>query len=87
MNELQYAVDKLLASNISAEYKSNKQIQIIGGTEVSEYSGIKVYKNGFNVTFEDGAWIVRLPGEGQMISEYIVSSLEDAVQHVLEFYQ
>jgi predicted phage-related endonuclease len=86
MNELQNAVEKLRASNISAEFRSDKIRQIIGGIGVSEISGIKVYKKSFSVTFEGTTWVVRLPGEGQLINEYFANSLEDAVDLVLEIY-
>ena len=86
MQDLQEAVATLLTLNIYAEYRDEKIKEIFGGKEVSDISGIRVYKNGFNISLEKDVWVVRLPGEGQIINEYKERALEGALKKVEEFY-
>jgi hypothetical protein len=60
---------------------------IIGGSEFKCVGDIGVYKDAFSIAFENGSWIVRVPGEGQMIEEVAFSELESAVWFVLAVYQ
>jgi len=72
---------------VSAEFKDEPIKEIWGGSEVSESLGLKIYKNSFNLTSEDGNWELRLQGEGQLVNKLSFSSLNKAIEKVVDFYK
>lgn len=86
MNDIERCLEQLKKSDIYAEVRNSKVLEIYGGKDISNIGGIKVFKDAFNICFERGIWIVRLPGEGQLINEYETANLEQAIEKVINFF-
>ncbi|HEC84504.1 MAG TPA: hypothetical protein ENI48_04580 [Thioploca sp.] len=82
----QLQVSGFIARFRQARFRQTQIPEIFGGTSVVETNGIKVYKGSFSISFENQRWIVRLPGEGQLIQEQEEISLPNAVSTVEFFY-
>ncbi len=86
MKELECAVSMLRQNGLEAEI-SNSGNLAMGGAAVTKSSGIKVFEHSFSLYFENQAWILLLPGEGQLIRERYPKDLAEAVQMILYEYQ
>lgn len=73
----------LRSEGLAAESHAGPPAEIVGGTEAFVFSGVLMFKNGFNISFEREGWVVRLPGEGQLVDEAVVPDIASAVARVV----
>lgn len=85
--ELQFSIDKLIASGLLARKSDGAIAGIIGGTGSCEKSAIILYEDAFSIYLElNGKWVVRYPGLGQLVHEVACESLDEAVSVLLKKY-
>lgn len=87
MSNVSGAISKLTASGLFATEPQERVGEIVGGSEFKCFGDIGVYKEGFSISFENGFWVARVSGEGQMIDEVTFPELDAAVEFVLASYR
>ncbi len=86
MKDLECAVNMLRQSGLEAEVSSCGALAI-GGTAVTESSGIRAFENSFSLYFENEAWVLLLPGEGQLIQVRHPKDLVEAIEMIIHEYR
>lgn len=87
MANLSTAISKLRDSGLCAAESQECIGDIVGGAEYKIVGEVGIFKDGFSMSLENGSWIVRISGVGQMIDEFICVDLNAAVELVLAAYK
>lgn len=80
-------ISRLTTNGLFVKKIKEKETEIIGGTELTNSSGIALYKDGFGISKEGEEWILRVAGGGQTTHEIPHSSLKSAVDATLDYFR
>jgi hypothetical protein len=71
---------------LKVEIESSDPISILGGEDIRDVNGIKVYKRGFSIKFTGNKWLVKLP-EGQIVEDHELDNSDEVIGLVIKHYQ